>query len=152
MIMTTVGELGPWTWWVLGLILLGFELILPGIFLLWVGASAMVIGAISFALWGSPIWPWQVQMTLFAILAVLSSYMGKKFYADRQGDSDEPLLNQRTQALIGRKADLEEPITNGRGRIKLNDSIWMIEGPDLEAGQTVEVVAANSNRLTVIQA
>jgi membrane protein implicated in regulation of membrane protease activity len=82
----------------------------------------------------------------------LSSYMGKKYYADRQGDSEEPLLNQRTQSLIGRKASLEEPITNGRGRIKLNDSIWMIEGPDLEAGQTVEVVAANSNRLTVIQA
>lgn len=76
----------------------------------------------------------------------------QKNVADRNQDSDEPLLNQRTQGLIGRKATLEEPIENGRGRIKLDDTLWVIEGPELNAGDTIEIISANSNRLAVKQA
>ena len=149
MINTIVTELGPWIWWVVGLVLLGLEIIIPGIFLLWIGIAAMIVGLLSFLLWETGIWPWQVQLTIFAILAVASSYIGKKYIADRGQESDEPLLNQRTQRLIGRKATLDEPIENGRGRIKLDDTLWVIEGPDLQAGDTIEIVSANSNRLGV---
>lgn len=151
MINTIVTELGPWVWWVVGLVLLGLEIIIPGIFLLWIGIAAMIVGLLSFALWETGIWPWQAQLIIFAILAVASSYIGKKYVADRNQDSDEPLLNQRTQGLIGRKATLEEPIENGRGRIKLDDTLWVIEGPELNAGDTIEIVSANSNRLAVKQ-
>lgn len=149
MIKTILAELGPWVWWVVGLLLLGFEIVIPGIFLLWIGIAAMIVGAISLALWDSGIWPWQLQIVIFAALAVGSSYIGKRFVADRQGDSDQPLLNQRTERLIGRTSTLLEPIENGRGRIKLDDTLWVIEGPDLDTGATIEIVAASSNRLVV---
>lgn len=149
MIKTILAELGPWVWWVVGLLLLGFEIIIPGIFLLWIGIAAMIVGAISLVLWDSGLWPWQLQIVIFAALAVGSSYIGKRFVADRQGDSDQPLLNQRTEKLIGRTATLLEPIENGRGRIKLDDTLWVIEGPDLDTGATIEIVNAISNRLVV---
>ncbi|MEW7008049.1 MULTISPECIES: NfeD family protein [unclassified Lentilitoribacter] len=152
MIESIVTELGPWSWWVVGLLFLGIEILLPGIFFLWIGVAAMIVGAISFALWDSAIWPWQLQITVFAILSVVSGYAGKKYIGDRQRESDEPLLNQRTEALVGRIATLEEPIENGRGRIKLDDTLWVIEGPELKSGEKIQVISASSNRLKVAQA
>lgn len=149
MIANLVMEMGPWVWLVGGLILLGLELVIPGIFLLWIGAAAMAVGLLSLALWESGIWPWQVQIILFAILAIAASYLGKKVYTDAGQQSDQPMLNQRTQSLIGRVATLEEPIENGRGRVKLDDTLWVVEGPDAEIGADVKVISAHSNRLNV---
>lgn len=152
MIANVISELGPWSWWVIGLLFLGAELLLPGIFFLWFGIAAMIVGTISLAFWDSAIWPWQLQITVFAALAVISGYMGKRYIGDRQNESDEPLLNQRTESLIGRIATLEEPMENGRGRIRLDDTSWVIEGPDLKSGQKIKIVSASSNRLKVEKA
>lgn len=152
MISSIISELGPWSWWVIGLLFLGVEILLPGIFFLWIGVAAMIVGTISFALWDSPIWPWQLQITVFAVLSVITGYMGKRYFGDRQKESDEPLLNQRTEGLIGRVATLDGPIENGRGRIKLDDTSWAIEGPDLKSGEKIKVISASSNRLKVEQA
>lgn len=149
MIANLILEMGPWAWLVGGLILLGLELVIPGIFLLWIGTAAMVVGLLSLALWETSIWSWQMQIILFAILAIAASYLGKKIYTDAGQQSDRPMLNQRTQSLIGRVATLEEPIENGRGRVKLDDSLWVVEGPDAAIGADVKVVSAHSNRLNV---
>ena len=61
MIERIFGELGPWNWMVLGFVLLVFEILLPGVFLLWIGIAALVIGAISLALWDAGFWIWQVR-------------------------------------------------------------------------------------------
>lgn len=152
MIASIISELGPWSWWVIGLLFLGVEILLPGIFFLWIGIAAMIVGAISFALWDSAIWPWQLQITVFAALSIISGYMGKRYFGDQQKESEEPLLNQMAEGLIGRVATLEEPLENGRGRIKLGDTYWAIEGPDLKSGEKIKVVSATSNRLNVEQA
>lgn len=152
MIASIISELGPWSWWVIGLLFLGVEILLPGIFFLWIGVAAMIVGAISLVLWDSAIWPWQLQITAFSALSVISGYMGKRYIGDRQKESDEPHLNQRTESLIGRIATLEEPLENGRGRIRLDDSSWAIEGPDLKSGEKIKVVSATSNRLIVEKA
>jgi regulator of protease activity HflC (stomatin/prohibitin superfamily) len=47
----SASELGPWSWWIIGLVFLGLEILIPGVFLLWVGLAAMVVGALSFPLW-----------------------------------------------------------------------------------------------------
>ena len=41
MIERIVAELGPWSWWVLGLVLLAAEILMPGVFLIWIGIAAM---------------------------------------------------------------------------------------------------------------
>jgi membrane protein implicated in regulation of membrane protease activity len=44
--------------------------------------------------------------------------------------------------MVGKLATLAEPIKNGRGRIKLGDTLWRVSGPDLPAGTQVRVVSA----------
>ena len=38
--------LGPWGWVILGLVLIGGEVLAPGIFLLWLGLAALLTGAV----------------------------------------------------------------------------------------------------------
>lgn len=152
MIQSLVTELGPWSWWIGGLALLGAEILLPGMFLLWIGLAAIVVGTISFPLWGSPLWEWQVQWLVFAVLSVISALFGRRIMAARDDDSDQPLLNRRMASLIGRTATLEEPIREGRGRIRLDDTLWVVRGPDLGAGARVRVIAFADRDLTVEEA
>ncbi|MER2634298.1 MAG: NfeD family protein, partial [Rhizobiaceae bacterium] len=39
-------ELGLWNWFVLGFVLLALEILVPGVFLLWIGIAALVVGAV----------------------------------------------------------------------------------------------------------
>ena len=55
-------ELGPWNWIVLGCILLALEIVIPGVFLLWIGIGALLTGALTLQLWGMEFWSWQVQV------------------------------------------------------------------------------------------
>ncbi|MCL6706580.1 NfeD family protein [Pseudomonas sp. R2.Fl] len=144
-----IGELGPWNWWILGLILLAAELALPGVFLVWIGIAALLTGALSLALWGSVFWMWQVQLLVFAVLAVIATLFGRRYFASNSVDSDEPLLNQRTASLVGRTAVLQDPILEGRGRIRLDDTYWPVMGPDTPAGTRVQVVESRGRELRV---
>jgi len=135
-------ELGPWNWMVLGFVLLVMELITPGAFMLWIGIAALIIGALSLAIWDAAVWTWQVQVLAFLVLSVISAVIGKTLASSRRTLSDQPLLNRRGQQLIGRMATLAEPIKDGRGRIKLGDTLWRVSGPDLPAGTQVRVTGA----------
>jgi hypothetical protein len=149
MIERIVLELGPWSWWVLGLVLLAAEVVAPGVFLVWIGIAAILTGAVSLLLWEAGFWVWQAQLVFFAVLSVATVFIGRRLLA-RSGDtSDEPLLNQRGARLIGRTAVLEQPIAEGRGRIRLDDTTWTVNGPDLPAGARVKVIGSNGGRLTV---
>ncbi|MHA6641508.1 NfeD family protein [Mesorhizobium sp. A623] len=142
MIERIVSELGPWTWMVLGIVLLGAEIVAPGIFLLWIGIAALIVGAISLLLWDAGFWAWQVQVLVFLALSLLSAYVGKKLMGGRNQPTDQPLLNRRGEQMIGRTATLAEPIREGRGRVQLGDTFWRVSGPDLPAGTRVRVVSA----------
>lgn len=135
-------ELGPWNWMVLGFALLVAEILVPGVFLLWIGIAALLIGAVSLLLWDAAFWTWQAQVLAFLVLALLSAYAGKRFFSGKREESDQPLLNRRGQQMIGRTATLAEPIREGRGRIQLGDTLWRVSGPDLPAGARVRVTGA----------
>lgn len=145
MINAVIAELGPWSWWILGLLLLGAEILVPGIFLIWIGLAAIVVGAISFLLWDSAVWGWQVQLLVFAALSLISAFIGRRIMAGRDDDTDQPMLNRRMEQMIGRTAMLEEPITEGQGRIRLGDTLWTVRGPDLPAGARVKIVAIEND-------
>ncbi len=67
----------------------------------------------------------------------------------RNATTDEPFLNQRSASLVGRTATLHEPIREGRGRIRLDDTLWQVMGPDLPVGTQVKVVSSNGRDLRV---
>ena len=142
-------QLGPWTWWVIGLLLLAMEVVIPGIFLMWFGIAAIIVGSLSLMLWTESYWIWQMQVIIFAVLAAISALIGRRVIAGQDDVSDEPLLNQRGASLIGRTATLKAPINEGRGRIHLDDTTWVVNGPDLPVGSRVRIVASAGSTLKV---
>ncbi|TIS25203.1 MAG: NfeD family protein, partial [Mesorhizobium sp.] len=73
-----ISELGPWNWMVLGFVLLVMEVIAPGIFMLWIGIAALLIGAVSLLIWDAGFWTWQIQVLAFLALSLISAYVGKR--------------------------------------------------------------------------
>lgn len=150
MLASIVSELGAWNWMVFGFILLTLEIMAPGVFLLWIGIAAIIVGAISLALWDAVFWTWQLQVVVFLILSLVAAWLGRRIMAKQGYTTDAPLLNRRSDQLIGRTATLTEPIREGRGRIQLGDTLWRVSGPDLPVGSRVRVVRASDADLELV--
>ena len=148
MLEMIIYQLGPWSWWVLGLGLLAAEILVPGVFLVWIGIAAIATGILSLLFWETTWWLWQVQLLVFAVLAVTAILAGRRYFA-QPTESAEPLLNQRGESLVGRTAVLKDAIAEGRGRVKLDDTTWSVQGPDLPAGTRVKIVACHGRDLMV---
>jgi membrane protein implicated in regulation of membrane protease activity len=149
MLASVFSDLGAWNWMVLGFVLLAAEILLPGVFLLWIGIAAILTGALSLQLWDWSFWTWQVQVLVFLALSLVSAFAGKRIMSATDTPSDEPLLNRRGEQMIGRTAILAEPISEGVGRVHLGDTVWRVTGPDLPAGAKVKIVAARGSDLIV---
>jgi inner membrane protein len=146
MIADGFAELGAWAWIILGLLLIGVELLAPGIFFLWLGLAALATGLLD-ALLGLS---WQAAALVFALLAVAAVILGR--WVTRSGAQPEAQsapLNQRGQALVGRVFTLETPIKDGEGRIRVDDSSWRVTGADRFAGAKVRVMRVDGTTLVV---
>jgi inner membrane protein len=137
---------GFWFWIILGLALIGLELLSPGLFLIWLGLAALVTGMVD----GLFQLSWQSAGILFAVLSVVSVIAGRRINSGpHKQDVTAPVLNQRGQALIGQNFILDQPIARGEGRIKVGDSVWRVTGPDADAGSSVRVVSVDGALLRV---
>lgn len=146
-IVDLIASYGPWAWIVAGAILLGLELAVPGGILLWLGISAIVTGVASMV---QPGLPWPVLFLIFGGLSLVT-IIGWLRWSKGRGEekTDSPFLNKRADRFIGKEAVLSEPIRNGSGRVALDDSVWRIVGPDLNAGQRVRIVGHDGAVLKV---
>ena len=59
------------------------------------------------------------------------------------------LLDGRGEQMRGRDGVLAEAIVQGRGRMRIGDSLWPVQGPDLPAGSQVRVTAVQGIVLQV---
>ena len=146
-----IEQLGVWLWIIGGFILLLLELVVPGVFLLWIGLAAIATGAIAIVAIGPAAdWlVWQVQVAIFLVLSAVLIITGRRYANAPSEDGEGERLNRRSEALVGRTATLIEPIVNGFGRARIGDSSWRVAGPNLPAGSTVRVVSADKGILTV---
>ncbi|MEO6394627.1 MAG: NfeD family protein [Devosia sp.] len=139
-------QYGPWAWFVVGLVLLGLELLMPGGYFLWLGTAGIVTGLASFLPGMS--WPWEI--TIFGILA-LAAVIGWSWYSrGRLPLTDQPFLNNRAERFVGHEAVIDTPIVNGFGKIKLGDTDWRISGPELAAGAKIRIVGHDVGVLKVV--
>lgn len=142
-----MSALTVWHWFIPAVILLILEMLVPGAFLLWLGVAAGVTGA---ALWLVPGLGVEMQMLLFSVTAV-ASITGWTAYRQRHpAVSEQPSLNRRGSQYVGRVFTLDEPIVNGRGRLRVDDTVWRITGAELPAGTRVSVVAVDGTALVVM--
>lgn len=138
-----------WHWFVLAALFVAIEMIAPGTFMLWLGAAALMVGVV---LWIIPDASLAIQLTVFAICAV-SSVFGWRYFQRRNPTSSEaPTLNQRMTTYMFKTYVLVEPIVNGTGLAKVEDSVWSVSGPDLPKGTKVRVVGIDGTILKVTAA
>ncbi|MEM6640507.1 MAG: NfeD family protein [Pseudomonadota bacterium] len=138
-------ELTVWHWLIGTMVLMILEVFAPGAFFLWLGVAAGAVGLLMIAV---PL-PWWLQWLLFSVLS-LFSIVGWRWYKKNNPDEEtHPTLNRRGLALVGRQITLAEPIVNQRGRVRVDDSLWKVKGPDLAAGTTVRVSEVEGTLLVV---
>jgi membrane protein implicated in regulation of membrane protease activity len=141
--------LGSWNWLIFGFVLMGLELLAPGVFMFWLGLAALLVGLLSFAINPS----WQTQFLMFAVFAVAAVPLWRRVARSNSGVSaSNPFLNKRTDAMVGRVFTLEKPIIDGSGTVRIDDTIWRVAGPDAPAGSRVKIVQADGASLTVAAA
>jgi LPXTG-motif cell wall-anchored protein len=126
-----------WHWWLLGLALIVVEILVPGTFVLWLGIAALGVGVLVFLF---PSLGGQTQWLLFAGLTIFSILVWLLYFRKRPEHSDDPLLNRRGQQYVGRVFTLADPIVNGLGKIRVDDSIWKITAEDCPTGTRLRIV------------
>jgi hypothetical protein len=135
-------------WWIVAFALIAGELLLPGYFLLWIGLAAAAMGVV---LWAVPTVGALAQAVLFGVFAFAFCAAYARWLRprlERRAPGDER-LNRRGEQMIGQRYELIEPIVNGRGKARVGDGQWLVSGPDLPLGSTVEVVAVQGTTLQV---
>lgn len=142
-------DLAFWHWWIFGIVLLTLEMLVPGTFFLWMGASAILVGLAVLAV---PDLAWQYQWIGFGLLSVAAIVAWRIYASKRPVETDQPNLNRKTAQYVGRKITLSDALVDGRGRAKVDDTVWMLEtadNADLPAGAHVEVVDGRDSTLIV---
>lgn len=150
MVAQIIAELGPWTWMLVGLLLLVGEALIPGVFLIWFGLAGVAVGAVTLVFFAdTQWWSWQVQLVLFGVLSLIFVIAGNRLFPASKEDDAANHLNDPLARHLGVETELVEAINNGSGRVKLGDTTWRVLGPKLAVGKRVRVVGVENGALLV---
>lgn len=141
-------SMSPW-WWIAFAVALGaLEMATMSFFLIWPALAALALGLIH---WLMPGLGGEVQVILFAVLAVALTFVGRGLlnrYGDGEADHN---LNARGRQLIGRHAQVEV-FTGPEGTVTIDGIRWQAKWADAsrsEPGGIVEVTGADGMTLIV---
>lgn len=134
-----------WVWLTLGLVLAGLEMLLPGIYLIWLAAAAIITGVLTLGLDLSL----PIQVIDFVFLSLIIAFSAKRFLRDKPIVSSDPLMNRRGARMVGETALVVQALEHGSGRVKLGDSEWIARGPNVAAGERVRVSGSEGAILLV---
>lgn len=133
-----------WGWWIAAVILAAAELVIPGVFLIWLALAAFLTGIVALLI--AP--PLAVDFAIFAIAAIAAIYGGGFIYRRAEHAAD-PLLNKRAARTVGMRVTICEAVTSGSGRATDGDSFWAVRGPDMPLDTNAKVIAMDGNILIV---
>ena len=130
-------------WILVGLGLFAAELLIPGVFLLWIGIAAIGSGLVLMA-W--PEMPFSLTVIMFISILSAGIFIGLRL---RRISGDKPQVNLPGSAVVGRIG----MVTDANGpllRIRLGDSDWSGQSEDpVTAGEQVEVIDVVGTQLRV---
>jgi membrane protein implicated in regulation of membrane protease activity len=135
-----------WQWGIAALVLIIIEMLAPGAFFLWLGIAAAVVGVVMYF---APDISWQLQFSIFAVVSIVSLVVWHRVLKKNPTETDQPKLNRRGEQYVGRTFTLSEPIVNGQGKIRVDDSTWKIEGKDCDSGSKIEITGVDGVMLRV---
>jgi inner membrane protein len=134
-----------WLWLIAAALLAMAELVLPGVYLIWIGGAALLTGLATLLL---PL-PVGAQFALFAVTAFVGIYVGRRYATNNPVRSDDPLLNDRGARLVGTIVTAVEAVDSMNGRVKVGDSVWSARGANASAGDRLRVTGTEGNVLLV---
>ncbi|WP_299194716.1 NfeD family protein [uncultured Erythrobacter sp.] len=135
----------PYLWLALGLLLAAAEILVPGMFLIWLAGAALMTGALAWALpIGLPL-----QVLVFAVLSILMVFAGRRYIRENPVEEADPKMNKRGMRMVGEQAVVVQAISGGTGRVKHGDSEWLARGPDTAEGASVRITGSDGAVLIV---
>lgn len=144
--MDWLNDIDPhWSWLAIGLVLAAAEMAVPGVFLIWMALAALVTGVVC---WFVPI-GLPLQIVLFAVLAIVSVFAGRRWLVRNPVEPADPKMNDRGARLVGETVVVTSVIEGGSGRVKCGDSEWLAKGPDAEPGTRMRVAGHDGAVLMV---
>ena len=139
---------GIWFWWIAAGILLFLELVVPGVFFMWLAFAAVAVGIADYFIDLS----WQLDLLAFAGFSLVFVYLARPWYSkSKLQNSDQPNLNQRIYGHVGKSFVLAEPIVDGHGKLNIDGTRWEVLGPDLAKGAHVHVTGVEGLKLRVTE-
>ncbi len=147
--MDILSSLVYWHWWIIALVLLILEILVPAIFFVWLSLAAAAVGILML------IWPglnWEIQLTGFSLLSLVSVAGGRWYFKRHPIHTTEPFLNRRGGQHVGRVIRLDQAIVNGEGELWLDGLLWKIRGPDCLAGRLVRIAGVDEGTLLRVEA
>lgn len=135
-----------WVWLAIGLFLAAAEMAIPGMFLIWLAGAAIVTGLL---VWAMPI-GFPVQIVIFALLAMISVFTGRRYLRANPIAAADPNMNRRGARMVGEVGTVTQAIEAGNGRVRLGDSEWLARGEmDAPIGTRVRVTGSDGAVLLV---
>lgn len=134
-----------WIWLTLGVLLAGLEMLVPGVYLIWLGIAAIITGVLTGLLHLSL----PAQVLDFVFLALIIAFSARRWLRDSPIVSADPLLNRRGARMVGETAVVVQAIEHGSGRVHIGDSEWIARGPDTAAGERVRITGSQGATLLV---
>lgn len=138
--------LGGWLWFIIAVAMIVLETVIPGVHFMWFGLAAAIVGAVVLFY---PL-PVAVQLVAFAAIALIAIVVIRRWWAPERLKTDLPDLNVRGQQYVGRVVTVTESIAGGRGKVRVGDSVWTAEGPDMATGAQARVTGVNGTVLVVV--
>ncbi len=127
-------------WLLAGVALLVGEIVIPGVFLVWLGVAALGTGAATLAA-GLTL---GLEVPLFALLAALAVLAGWRMQRPRH-----PVLNTPQSGLVGRSA-VALAFEGREGRVRVGDSDWPARlAAGANSSDSLQVVAVEGTTLVV---
>jgi inner membrane protein len=134
-----------WLWLALGLLLAVAEMVIPGVFLIWLAGAAILTGILAFVLpIGVPL-----QIVIFAVAAIAAVFSGRSYIRNNPVEEADPLMNRRGARMVGEIVRVSQPIVDGHGKVHLGDGEWLVRGPDAPLGARMRITGSDGAVLLV---
>jgi len=142
---TPFGIEPPWLWLIGGVLLGIAEMVVPGVYLMWIGGAAALTGLAALAL---PLGV-DAQFAIFAVATIAAIYVGRRFLTANPITSADPLLNDKGARLVGSIVTAVEPVDALQGRVKVGDGVWSARGSEAAVGERLRVTGCTGAVLLV---
>ena len=139
-------------WIIAGLALSLLELIVPGVYLIWFGFAAFVVGI---AVYFLPI-ELTTQLIVFAIASGIFAVIGVAVYryvfSKAQVPAEYKNLNNTAEQYVGQLVTVAEDAEDNRTNVKIGDTYWLASCKKaFKQGDTAKVVGVKDSLILIIE-